>query len=113
VMRAHGMQARIAYPVSSMPAMIDVVAKGLACAVLPASAVTREVEDGKLVTRLIIDPSLTRTLSIVQSAGLVATPELVQLGELILSTLRRIGVENSRFEIHDGLRADRKVRARG
>jgi hypothetical protein len=80
-MRAHGMQARIAYPVSSMPAMIDVVAKGLACAVLPASAVTREVEDGRLVTRRIIDPSLTRTLSIAQSAGLVATPELVQLGD--------------------------------
>jgi LysR family nitrogen assimilation transcriptional regulator len=112
MMRAHGMQARIAYPVSSMPAMIDVVAKSLACAVLPASAVAREVEEGKLITRRIIDPSLTRTLSIVQSAGLVATAELVQLGELMLSTLRRIGVENSRFEIHDGIRAGGKVKVR-
>jgi LysR family nitrogen assimilation transcriptional regulator len=105
------MQARIAYPVSSMPAMVDVVAKGLACAVLPASAVAREVEDGKLITRRIIDPGLMRTLSIVQSAGLVATPELVQLGDLMLSTLRRIGSENSRFEIHDGLRPGKKVRS--
>jgi LysR family nitrogen assimilation transcriptional regulator len=110
VMRAHGMQARIAYPVSSMPAMIDVVAKGLACAVLPASAVAREVEEGKLVTRRIIDPGLTRTLSIVQSVGLVVTAELVQLGELMLSTLHRIGSENSRFEIHDGIRTSGKVR---
>lgn len=113
VMRGHGMQARIAYPVSSMPAMVDVVAKGLACAILPASAVAREVGEGKLITRRIIDPGLMRTLSIVQSAGLVATAELVQLGELMLATLRRIGSENSRFELHDGIRANRKVRADG
>ena len=101
VMKAHGMQPNIAYPVSSMPAMIDVVVKGLACAVLPAGAVEREVAESALVVRQIVDPSLIRSLSIVQSRGKVSTPDMSRLVEMIDTTLRQIGAEKSRFEIYE------------
>jgi LysR family transcriptional regulator, nitrogen assimilation regulatory protein len=101
VMKAHGMLPNIAYPVSSMPAMIDVVVKGLACAVLPAGAVEREVAESALVVRQIVDPSLIRSLSIVQSRGKVSTPDMSRLVEMIDTTLRQIGAEKSRFEIYE------------
>lgn len=100
VMKAHGIKPNIAYPVSSMPAMIDVVVKGLACAVLPAGAVEREVGEGTLVVRQIVDPQLIRSLSIVESRGKVSTPSMSRLVGIIDATLRQIGAEKSRFEIY-------------
>lgn len=101
VMKAHGMLPNIAYPVSSMPAMIDVVVKRLACAILPAGAVQREIADGTLIARQIIDPSLTRTLSITVNRGMVATPDFTRLIDIIDGTLRLIGAENSNFLVHE------------
>lgn len=101
VMGAHGMQPNIAFPVSSMPAMVDVVVKGLACAVLPVGAVEREIAEGTLIARRIVDPSLIRSLSIVQSRGKVTTPEIARLVEMIDATLQQIGTEDPRFEMHD------------
>lgn len=98
--KAHDMVPNIAYPVSSMPAMIDVVVKGLACAILPAGAVQREVAEGKLVVRQIVDPSLMRTLSIILSQGMVATPDFTRLVEIVDDTLRQIGADNLHFQVH-------------
>lgn len=98
-MRAHGMQPRIVYPVTSMPAMIDIVLEGLACAVLPAGAVAREMAEGKLIARPIVRPDLKRTLSLVRSAEAPTAPEFAKLCALIGETLRQIGAENSHFEL--------------
>jgi LysR family transcriptional regulator, nitrogen assimilation regulatory protein len=103
-MRAHGMQPRIVYPVTSMPAMIDIVAEGLACAVLPAGAVAREMVEGKLIARPIVRPDLKRTLSLVRGAEAPAAPEFTKLCALIGETLRQIGAENEHFELFGGVK---------
>lgn len=100
-MRAHGMQPRIVYPVTSMPAMVDIVVEGLACAVLPAGAVAREMAEGKLIARPIVRPDLKRTLSLVRGAEAPAAPEFAKLYALIGETLRQIGAKNSHFELFD------------
>jgi LysR family nitrogen assimilation transcriptional regulator len=80
----HHLSLRVAYPVDSMPAMKDVVARGLACAVLPYSAVAREVEAGILVVRPIVEPAITRTLSIIR-------PGDAELGETSRRLVGHIG----------------------
>jgi LysR family nitrogen assimilation transcriptional regulator len=104
-MRAHGMQPRIVYPVTSMPAMIDIVLEGLACAVLPAGAVAREMAEGKLIARPIVRPDLKRTLSLVRGAETPAGPEFAKLCALIGETLRQIGAETSHFELFGAIPA--------
>jgi LysR family nitrogen assimilation transcriptional regulator len=107
VMQANGMRPNIAYPVSSMPAMIDVVVKGLACAILPAGAVARQVAEGALFVRPIVDPSLVRILSIVRDNGTVATADFNRLVDLVELILLQIGNENPYFELH-GSNFDRR-----
>lgn len=65
---AHGQVPRVAFSLDSMPAIKDVVTRGLACAILPHSAVMHEVAAGTLVIRPVIDPPLTRTLYLVRPA---------------------------------------------
>jgi LysR family nitrogen assimilation transcriptional regulator len=98
-MREHGMQPRIVYPVTSMPAMIDIVLEGLACAVLPAGAVAREMAEGKLISRPIVRPDLKRTLSLVCGTETPTAPEFAKLYALIGETLRKVGATNSHFEL--------------
>jgi len=98
-MRTHGMQPRIVYPVTSMPAMIDIVLEGLACAVLPAGAVAREMAEGKLIARPIVRPDLKRTLSLVCGTETPTAPEFAKLYALIGETLRKVGATNSHFEL--------------
>lgn len=111
-MRAHGMQPRIVYPVTSMPAMIDIVVEGLACAVLPAGAVAREMAEGKLIARPIVRPDLKRTLSLVRGAEAPAAAEFAKLCALIGETLRQIGAENSHFELFGATSAKPAPKAR-
>lgn len=100
-MHRHGMRPNIVYPVSSMPAMIDVVVAGLACAVLPASAVARQVSEGRLIARPIVKPNLKRTLSMVRTAAPPPGAEMTQLCSLIVSALRQIAPLNPSFEMRD------------
>jgi LysR family nitrogen assimilation transcriptional regulator len=96
-MHAYGLQPRIVYPVTSMPAMVDIVVQGLACAVLPKGAVAREIAEGKLIARQIVQPDLKRTLSLVRGAESSTTPEFTRLCRMIDETLRQIGSENAHF----------------
>ncbi len=67
-MTAHGLSPKVAFSLESMQAMKDVVMRGLACAILPHSAVAREVAAGALVLRPVVEPPLTRTLYVVRRA---------------------------------------------
>jgi LysR family nitrogen assimilation transcriptional regulator len=59
----------VAFEISSIPAIKDLTARGVANAVLPYGAVRREVRAGELVARPIVDPVLSRTLFLVRSHG--------------------------------------------
>lgn len=57
-----GTPLNIAYELDSMEPKKEMVARGLGLTVLPYGAVQKEVRDGSLVARHIIQPDLTRTL---------------------------------------------------
>ncbi len=96
-MTAHGLAPRVAFSLESMQAIKDVVRRGLACAILPHSAVAYEVETGVLVLRAVTDPPLMRTLYLVRPADsdLNATtrPALRIIDEL----LGELGRDDSNF----------------
>jgi len=97
-LKAHGLRLRVTYPVHSMPAMKDVVARGLASAILPLSAVAREVEAGALVARPITDPPITRTLCIGRPGDIEPTPVLERLHAQIAGLLDELCRESGGFE---------------
>jgi hypothetical protein len=65
--------------------------------VLPKGAVAREIAEGKLIARQIVQPDLKRTLSLVRGAESSTTPEFTRLCRMIDETLRQIGSENAHF----------------
>ncbi len=65
----YGLQLNVAFQVESMDAIKGMIADGMACAVLPFGNVGREVKAGLLIARRIVNPSLTRTLYMVQHAN--------------------------------------------
>ncbi|WAL41299.1 LysR family transcriptional regulator [Brevibacterium sp. BRM-1] len=63
--RAHGRTARIAHLISSYPAQLELVAAGLACALVPASA----AECAPGTHRLAVDTGIERTIGLLTRAG--------------------------------------------
>ena len=63
-----GIELRIAYEISAIGTILELVECGVACSVLPAGAVARLAETGRVVARTIIEPELSVTLSLVRSS---------------------------------------------
>ena len=59
----------VTYEIGSIPAIKDLVARGMAHAILPWGNVSREVRNGELVARPVVAPELTRTLFLVRLDG--------------------------------------------
>jgi LysR family nitrogen assimilation transcriptional regulator len=81
-MRETNSTFKVLYEVNSMTAIKDLVARGLASAVLPLGAVAGDVERGLLVARRINDDVAVRTLFIAKSASIrkkAASETLVSL----------------------------------
>jgi LysR family nitrogen assimilation transcriptional regulator len=96
-MRAAGLPLRIAYSMDSMQAIKAVIARGLACGVLPASAISLELQSGTLRARR-IEPPLSRTLYLVRpSAGGLGAPAQ-QVMTVIRSVLLELIAENASFD---------------
>lgn len=98
-MRAHGLTLRVAYPVDSMPAIKAVAERGLACGILPFSAVAREVAAGTLVARPIIEPSIKRTLYVIRPADRPPNDTAERVSAIITGLLRDLCAENTAFEL--------------
>jgi len=81
-MRDKSKSFNVTYEVNSMTAIKDLVARGLASAVLPLGAVARDVEQGLLVARRIDDEAAIRALFVAKATSLrkkVASEPLVTL----------------------------------
>lgn len=98
-MKEHGLTLRVAYSVDSMPAMKAVAERGLACGILPFSAVAREVAAGTLVARPIIDPSIKRTLYVIRPADRPPNDTVDRVGAIVADLLRDLCAENTAFEL--------------
>jgi LysR family nitrogen assimilation transcriptional regulator len=98
-LQRHKLALRVAYPVDSMPAMKDVVARGLACAILPSSAVAREVQDRTLIARPITRPSISRILFIIRPADAAPNEMSRSLYEIVGQLLLDLCRESKAFEL--------------
>ncbi|WP_247890008.1 LysR substrate-binding domain-containing protein [Azospirillum brasilense] len=65
-MTARGLVPNVAFSLESMQAIKDMVRRGLACAILPHSAVAEDIQAGALVIRPIVEPPLMRTLFLIR-----------------------------------------------
>jgi LysR family nitrogen assimilation transcriptional regulator len=64
------------------------VAAGLGCAIQSPAAVMRELEDGSLVARRVVDPPLRRTVYLVSSKTRMASRAVIETHRLLVRTLR-------------------------
>ncbi|TFF23109.1 LysR family transcriptional regulator [Jiella endophytica] len=74
---------KIPYQVESMQAMKELIARGMACGILPYGTISREVEAGTLAIRPIVAPAITRRLSMVWSADVEMTRDELTLARVI------------------------------
>ncbi|MCQ8783057.1 LysR family transcriptional regulator [Mangrovibrevibacter kandeliae] len=90
---------KIPYQVESMPAMKELIARGMACGILPFGTIAREVEAGTLVARPITAPSITRTLYMARSADVEPTASERQLMRVVTDLLEAVCRENDAFSL--------------
>lgn len=84
-----GVKLHVAWEVSSIPAIIDLVCAGTGCAVLNASAVAASGRERELAVRPIVEPELTSVLCLAQSATKPPTPLTRQAAVLLTELLKR------------------------
>jgi len=85
-----GVKLHIAWEVSSVPAIIDLVCAGTGCAVLNASAVTASGRARELLARPIVAPELPSVLCLAQSATKPPTPLTRQAGALLTELVKHL-----------------------
>jgi LysR family nitrogen assimilation transcriptional regulator len=81
-----GIRLDVAWEVSSVPTIIDLVCAGHGCAVLTTSAVAASPRAAELVVRPIVEPSIVSVLCVATSAHRRLTP----LGRRVLELLREL-----------------------
>ena len=98
--RARDLSPRIVFEIDSVPAIKELVLRGLGATILPFGAVWREVDSGALEARPVANPALRRTLSLAYGAtrptskAFNAVTELI--GEVVedLACTRKLGWEH-------------------
>lgn len=83
-----GVKLDIAWEVSSIPSIIDLVCAGYGCGVLTASAVAASTRAGELRVRPLSQPQLISVLCVAVSAHKRSTP-LIRQAKAMLQTLAR------------------------
>ena len=85
-----GVKLDIAWEVSSVPVIIDMVCAGHGHAVLTASAATASGRGAELAVRPIVDPAVTSVLCLVTSASRPSTPLARHTATLLVELLRAL-----------------------
>jgi len=85
-----GVRLDIAWEVSSVPAIIDMVCAGHGCAVLTASAAAASGRGAELAVRPIVEPSVTSVVCLATSASRLATPLGRHTAKLLAELLRAL-----------------------
>lgn len=84
------MEWNVAYEVQSIRAVKNLVAKGIAATVMPFGAAEGELRSGVLKARLIVAPSVVRTLMFVfprEHSAIIETPEFRQFVKTVADRL--------------------------
>jgi LysR family nitrogen assimilation transcriptional regulator len=85
-----GLRLDIAWEVSSIPSIIDLVAAGYGHAVLTASAVAASARAGQLAVRPLTDPVLTSVLCLASSSHKRSTPLTRQTAALLTELVHQM-----------------------
>jgi len=85
-----GLQLDIAWEVSSVPAIIDLVCAGHGHAVLTASAVAASGRAGELAVRQLVDPSLVSVLCLATAAHRRPTPLMRHAAAMLTELVGRL-----------------------
>jgi len=99
VMNNCGLSLHIAFPIDSMQAMKSIIAKGIACGVLPYSVVAEEIVAGTLSARPIGEPPLSRTLFMVRDARGSPSDSIGPVIGVIRDVIRELCAENANYEL--------------
>jgi LysR family transcriptional regulator, nitrogen assimilation regulatory protein len=78
-----GIRLDVALEVSSIPTIIDLVARGYGCAVLTASAVAISGRGDRLTLRPLVEPQLMSTLCLATSAKKRKTPLVAEVSAIL------------------------------
>jgi LysR family nitrogen assimilation transcriptional regulator len=87
-----GIKLDIAWEVSSVPSIIDLVCAGYGYAVLTASGVAASARSGELVTRRLVDPTPVSVLCLAISAHRRPTPLTQHTMRLLTALVRELPV---------------------
>jgi LysR family transcriptional regulator, nitrogen assimilation regulatory protein len=79
--------------------MKSIIAKGIACGVLPYSVVAEEIAAGLVSARPIGEPALSRTLFIVRDARGSPSDAIGTVINVIREVIRELCVENANYEL--------------
>ena len=93
-MAARGGEARVVFEMDSVAAMKELVMNGVAAMIMPIGAVRRELEDGRLIARRVVEPELSRTLYMVQSERRPASKGINAVSKLLRDTVRDFVARN-------------------
>lgn len=81
---------QVVFEVDSVSAMKELVISGVASCILPIGAVRREVDDGLMWARRVVEPQLTRTLHIVQSERRPASKGIEAVTRLLRDSVEQV-----------------------
>lgn len=62
-----GLELSVRYEIGAIGTILEMVEQDIACAVLPFSAVDRQVAEGRVVARVIVEPEVLLTMALVRS----------------------------------------------
>jgi LysR family nitrogen assimilation transcriptional regulator len=82
-----GMESNVVFEMDSVAAMRELVVNGVASMIMPIGAVRREVEDGRLRARRLVDPEVSRILYMVQSERRPASKGINAVSRLLRETV--------------------------
>lgn len=93
-LRGNNCVVNIAYQVESMAAMKDLIRRGMAYSILPYGNLIREIGEGSLCARRIVDPPISRTLYLVRSGDAASETANLEVIALLRQFLPEICSEN-------------------
>ena len=90
-----GVRLDIAWEVSSVPSIIDMVCAGHGCAVLTASAAQASGRGAELTVRPIVEPAVTSVICLATSSSRLATPLMRHVAVLLTDLVRGLAQEDA------------------
>jgi LysR family nitrogen assimilation transcriptional regulator len=95
VARDRGIELDVPFEMQSVATMIDLVQRKIAGCILPLSAVARQVAEGRMIARRIVEPRITRTMSLIYPTQRPLSKAAGRLRSLITDLVPRLAASRA------------------